>query len=52
MGLGYFVIVILAGLQTVPRDLYDAAAVDGAGPSRAGVTSRSRACDPSSSSSS
>ena len=31
-GLGYFVIVILAGLQTVPRDLYDAAAVDGAGP--------------------
>ncbi|MBX3029767.1 MAG: sugar ABC transporter permease [Chloroflexi bacterium] len=32
MGLGYFVIVILAGLQTVPRDLYDAAAVDGAGP--------------------
>jgi len=32
MGLGYFVIIILAGLQTVPRDLYDAAAVDGAGP--------------------
>ena len=31
-GLGYFVIIILAGLQTVPRDLYDAAAVDGAGP--------------------
>ena len=31
-GLGYFVIIILAGLQTVPRELYDAAAVDGAGP--------------------
>jgi ABC-type sugar transport system permease subunit len=35
MGLGYFVIVILAGLQTVPRDLYDAAAVDGASPVQA-----------------
>jgi len=30
-GLGYFVLIILAGLQTVPRDLYDAASVDGAG---------------------
>ncbi len=35
MGLGYFVIIILAGLQTVPRDLYDAAAVDGASPTQA-----------------
>lgn len=30
-GLGYYVLIVLAGLQTVPRDLYDAAAVDGAG---------------------
>ena len=30
-GLGYFVLIILAGLQTVPRELYDAASVDGAG---------------------
>ncbi len=29
-GLGYFIIVILAGLQTIPRDIYDAAALDGA----------------------
>jgi ABC-type sugar transport system permease subunit len=35
MGLGYFLIIILAGLQTVPRDLYDAAAVDGASPVQA-----------------
>lgn len=35
MGLGYFLIIILAGLQTVPRDLYDAAAVDGASPTQA-----------------
>jgi ABC-type sugar transport system permease subunit len=29
-GLGYFIIVILAGLQSIPRDIYDAAALDGA----------------------
>jgi multiple sugar transport system permease protein len=31
-GLGYFIIVILAGLQSIPTDLYDAAAIDGASP--------------------
>ena len=31
-GLGYFIIIILAGLQSIPTDLYDAAAIDGAGP--------------------
>ncbi len=31
-GLGYYIIILLAGLQTVPRDLYDAAAIDGASP--------------------
>jgi ABC-type sugar transport system permease subunit len=31
-GLGYFIIVILAGLQSIQRDLYDAAAIDGASP--------------------
>jgi multiple sugar transport system permease protein len=31
-GLGYFIIVILAGLQSIPTDLYDAAAIDGANP--------------------
>lgn len=29
-GVGYFIIVVLAGLQSIPRDLYDAAALDGA----------------------
>lgn len=29
-GLGYFIIVLLAGLQSIPRDIYDAAALDGA----------------------
>src|SRR5579863_414033 len=31
-GLGYYIIVLLAGLQTIQRDLYDAAAIDGANP--------------------
>jgi ABC-type sugar transport system permease subunit len=32
--LGYFMILVLAGLQTVPTDLKDAALIDGAGPLR------------------
>ena len=31
-GVGNLMIILLAGLQDVPRDLYDAAQVDGAGP--------------------
>jgi ABC-type sugar transport system permease subunit len=34
-GLGYFIIVILAGLQSIPTELYDAAAIDGANPLQA-----------------
>ena len=30
--LGFAVVIFLAGLQSIPRDLYDAAKVDGAGP--------------------
>jgi multiple sugar transport system permease protein/sn-glycerol 3-phosphate transport system permease protein len=30
--LGYAVVIYLAGLQSIPRELYDAALVDGAGP--------------------
>jgi multiple sugar transport system permease protein len=33
-GLGYYMIIYLAGLQNVPRELLDAATVDGAGPLR------------------
>ena len=29
---GYFMLIFLAGLQAIPEDLYEAAAVDGAGP--------------------
>ena len=32
--LGYNIVILLAGLQTVPRDLYEASALDGAGPVR------------------
>ncbi|HWV00661.1 MAG TPA: sugar ABC transporter permease [Devosia sp.] len=31
-GLGYFIIIVLAGLQSIPNDLFDAAAIDGASP--------------------
>jgi ABC-type sugar transport system permease subunit len=31
VGLGYFMLVVLAGLQTISTELYDAAAIDGAG---------------------
>jgi multiple sugar transport system permease protein len=34
-GLGYFIIIVLAGLQAIQRDLYDAAAIDGASPLQA-----------------
>ncbi len=29
MGLGYYMMIFLAGLQNIPEDLYDAAAIDG-----------------------
>jgi multiple sugar transport system permease protein len=32
--LGFYVVMYLAALQSIPRDLYEAAAVDGAGPVR------------------
>jgi len=34
-GLGYFILIILAGLQSISGDLYDAAAIDGASPVQA-----------------
>ena len=34
-GLGYFIIIVLAGLQSIPNDLYDGAAIDGASPVQA-----------------
>jgi len=30
VGIGYFMLITLAGLQTIPTELYDAAAIDGA----------------------
>lgn len=32
--LGYNIVILLAGLQTIPRDLYEASSLDGAGPVR------------------
>jgi raffinose/stachyose/melibiose transport system permease protein len=29
-GVGYIMVILLAGLQTIPRDYYEAAAIDGA----------------------
>jgi multiple sugar transport system permease protein len=31
-GLGYNMVILLAGLQGIPQELYDAAQIDGAGP--------------------
>jgi raffinose/stachyose/melibiose transport system permease protein len=31
-GVGYIMVILLAGLQTIPREYYEAAEVDGAGP--------------------
>lgn len=31
IGLGYFMLIVLAGLQTISTELYDAASIDGAG---------------------
>lgn len=33
-GLGYYMVIYIAGLQNIPQDLYEAAALDGAGPLR------------------
>lgn len=33
-GLGYYMVIYIAGLQNIPEDLYEAAALDGAGPIR------------------
>lgn len=30
-GIGYFMVILLAGLTTIPEDLYEAASIDGAG---------------------
>ncbi|MCC5948043.1 MAG: sugar ABC transporter permease [Nitriliruptoraceae bacterium] len=33
-GLGYYMVIYIAGLQNIPKDLYEAAELDGAGPIR------------------
>ena len=40
-------VILLAGLQAIPRDLYEAATVDGACGGNASGASRSRCCTPS-----
>lgn len=31
-GIGYYMVILLAGLTSIPEEIYDAAAIDGAGP--------------------
>ena len=31
-GIGYYMVILLAGLTSIPEDVYEAAAIDGAGP--------------------
>lgn len=33
-GIGYFMVILLAGLTTIPEEIYEAARIDGAGPVR------------------
>ena len=39
-------LIFLAGLRQIPAELYEAAAIDGAGPGRASSASPSRCCPP------
>ena len=43
---GYNAIIYLAAMQTIPKDLYEAAAIDGASPAGSSGRSRSRCCEP------
>jgi multiple sugar transport system permease protein len=47
-GIPFFAIMLLAGLQSVPDELYEAAHVDGAGVLAVSGTSPCRCCGPSS----
>ena len=42
--LGFYILLYLAALQNVPKELYEAAETDGAGAVRKFRPSRSRAC--------
>ena len=44
MGLGYYMMIFLAGLQNIPEELYDAAEIDGATAGKNTGTSAFRAC--------
>ena len=43
-GLPFAMLIFLAGLQAMPQELHEAAAIDGAGPCGASATSRCRCC--------
>ena len=45
-GMPFYAITLLAGLQTIPPDLYEAAAIDGATTASASSTSRCRCMKP------
>ena len=50
--IGFYTLILLAGLQAIPRDLYEAAEMDGTRPTRTSGASRCRSLRPTCSSSS
>ncbi len=47
-GLGYYMVIFLAGLQGIPADLYEAAELDGSTAGASTSTSPCRCCAPTS----
>jgi len=44
--MGFNILVVYGSLQSIPREIFDSARVDGASPSRIACPSRCRTCGP------